>query len=77
MMIDLHKDDKVLEDHVDNNKMLGDMQTAKTPQFMCLLHTNLWIQNYALDLLGSLFLENSIFLGQFGELFIEMTGCDG
>ncbi len=25
VMIDLHKDDKVLEDHVDNHKMLGDM----------------------------------------------------
>ncbi len=43
---------------------------------MCPWHTDLWIQDNALDLLGSLFLENRIFLGQLGELLIEMTGCD-
>lgn len=77
VMIDLHKDDEVLEDHVDNYKMIGDMQAAKAPQFMCLWYTDLWVQDYALDLLDGLFLENRIFLGQFGELLIKVTGSDG
>jgi hypothetical protein len=53
------------------------MQTAKALQFMSLWHSNLWIQSDAFDLLGSLCLENSIFPGKFGELFIEMAGGNG
>jgi hypothetical protein len=44
---------------------------------MSLRHSNLRIQSYAFDLLGSLCLENSIFPGQFGELLIEMAGGNG
>jgi len=67
VMIDLHEDHKVLEDYVDNHKMVGDVQAAKAPQFMRLRRTDLWIKNYALNLLGSLSLENCIFLGQILE----------
>jgi hypothetical protein len=56
--------------------MVGDMQTAKTLQFMSLRHSYLRIQSYAFDLLGSLCLENNIFPGQFGELLIEMAGSN-
>jgi hypothetical protein len=77
VMIDLHEDYKVLEDHVDNHKMVGDVQAAKASPFMCLQRTDLWIKNYALDLLGSLSLENCIFLGQFRELLFEVAGSDG
>jgi hypothetical protein len=74
MMINLYKDDKIFEDNIDDNKMVGDMQTAEAPQFMSLWYSNLQIQSYAFDLLSSLCLENSIFPGQFGELLIEMAG---
>ena len=57
--------------------MVGDVQAAKAPQFMCLRRTDLWIKNYALDLLGSLSLENCIFLGQFRDLLFEVAGSDG
>ena len=66
-----------LKNHIDDNKMVGDMQTSKTPQLMSLWHSNLRIQSYTFDLLGSLCLENSIFPGKFGELFIEMAGGNG
>jgi hypothetical protein len=77
VMIDLHEDYKVLEDHVDNHKMVGDVQAAKAPQSMCLRRTDLWIKNYALDLLGCLSLESCIFLGQFRELLFEVAGSEG
>ena len=76
MMINLYKDDKIFEGHIHYNKMVGDVQTAKTLQFMSLGRSNLRIQRYAFDLLGSLCLENSIFPGQFGELLIEMAGSN-
>jgi hypothetical protein len=57
--------------------MVGDVQAAKAPQFMCLRRTDLLIKNYALDLLGSLSLENCIFLGQFRELLFEVAGSEG
>lgn len=44
---------------------------------MCLRRTDLLIKNYALDLLGSLSLENCIFLGQFRELLFEVAGSEG
>jgi len=44
---------------------------------MYLRSTDLWIKNYALDLLGCLSLESCIFLGQFRELLFEVAGSEG
>jgi len=63
MMININKDDKILNDHIDNNKMVCDMQTAKASQFMSLWHSDLWINSYAFDLFDGLCLENRIFPG--------------
>lgn len=62
MMINLYKNNKISEDHIYNNKMVGDMQTAKGLQFMSLWYSNLRIQSYAFDLLGSLCFETAFFL---------------